>query len=64
VVNDHHRPKDVSPVLASISQLFRTAPAATQTDQVEAEWQRLLAAASTPQERDEINDVFSRATAA
>ena len=33
-------------------------------DALADEWSRLLAAASSPQERDEINDVFGRAVAA
>jgi hypothetical protein len=51
----------VSPVLATITHLFHRE---TAVDSTEAEWQRLLAAATTPQERDEINDIFSRSLAA
>lgn len=48
-------------MLASITQLFR--PAEVETDPVREEWERLLAAATTAQERDEINDAFGRIAA-
>ncbi len=49
-------------MLATITHLLHTLH--TDVDPVEAEWQRLLAAATSPQERDEINDIFAREVAA
>jgi len=52
-------------MLATLTSLFRS-DHVVETDEsdVTQEWRRLLANATTAQERDEINDVFGRVVAA
>jgi hypothetical protein len=55
----------MSTMFATLTALFKTDPRwTTEDDVLHAEWDRLLEEATSSHERDEINDVFGRATAA
>jgi hypothetical protein len=57
--------KEVDAMFATLNAALRVeARALSEEGVLRQEWARLLATATSPQERDEINDVFGRAIAA